>query len=360
MEYYINLTNKCNLRCSFCCSGKIVFKNHQKELDDNGINNILSYIRRDIHSRSKEINRIVFYGGEPFIVPHIIENIIKNTADLKAEYMLYTNGTLIDKMPPSILKSLDIILVSFDGDKNAQEKYRGKGTYQKVIGNLKKLSPKIKNKIIGRITVEEETDILKSVINVLKYVSVVHWQIVNKPKFKNDKRFIANYNKQVAKLWNYWLKNLENGKILKIIPFQAIVSSLLNKNQIRKSFRCGCGYFMQMIDMNGKIYDCPESIGFKNRIVGSIYKGNSGLRYEKHTDIWEECKKCPISVICLGRCKKNLKIYNQKHLREYCEMTKFLISIISNDANRIKSAMHQNKFTLNKIYSGPFCTEEIP
>lgn len=360
MEYYINLTNKCNLRCSFCCSGKIVFKDGQKELSDDEIDNILSYIRRDIRKRNKEINRIVFYGGEPFVVPHIIENIIKNTANLKVEYMLYTNGTLIDKISSSILKSLDIILVSFDGDKNAQEKYRGKGTYQKVIENLKKLSPKIKNKIIGRITVEEETDIFKSATNVLRYISVVHWQIVNKPKFKNGKKFIASYNKRVAKLWNYWLKNLGNGKILKIIPFQAIVSSLLNENQSRKSFRCGCGYSMQMIDMNGEIYDCPESIGFKERIVGSIHRINSGLCYEKHTDLWKECEKCSVSAVCLGRCKKNLKIYNPKHLKEYCEMTEFLITTIDNDKERIKNAMHQNKIPLNKIYSGPYCTEEIP
>lgn len=188
----------------------------------------------------------------------------------------------------------------------------------------------------------------------------MHWQIVNKPRFKNGKRFIANYNRQVTKLWNYWLKNLENGKILKIIPFHSIVSSLLNEKQSKKSFRCGCGYSMQMIDMNGEIYDCPESIGFKDRIIGGIYRENSGLCYEKHTDLWKECEKCLVSAICLGRCKKNLKIYNRKHLREYCEMTKFLISMISNDIEKIKNAMRQNKISIDKVYSGPFCTEEIP
>jgi len=360
MEYYINLTNKCNLRCSFCCSGKVVFKDEQKELSNDEIKNILSYIRKDIVKHTKEINRVVFYGGEPFIVPHIIKRIINNTSDLNVKYMLYTNGILIDKISFSILERLDIILVSFDGDKKAQEKYRGKGTYQKVIKNLKILTPKIKNKIIGRITAEEETDIFLSATNLLKYVPIVHWQIVNKPKFKNAKKFIANYNKQVLKLWNYWLENLEKGKILKIIPFQAIVTSALDKNTKRKSFRCGCGYFMQTINMNGEIYDCPESIGYLDRIIGDIHKGNSGLRYEKHTTIWTECKKCSVSTICLGRCKKNLTIYNQNHLKEYCEMTKYLISIITNDIKRVENAIHKYKFTTEKVYSGPFCTEEMP
>jgi uncharacterized protein len=359
MEYYINLTNKCNLRCSFCCSCKIVFKDEKKELNNDEIKNILCYIRKDIIKHSREVNRVVFYGGEPFVVPHIIERIIRDTSNLNVEYMLYTNGVLLNKIPLSILERLNIILVSFDGDKKTQEKYRGKGTYQKVIKNLKILTPNIKNKIIGRITVEEETDIFLSATNLLKYVPIVHWQIVNKPRFKNSEKFISNYNQQVLKLWNYWLEKFENGNILRIIPFQSIVMLTLNKDIKRKSFRCGCGYFIQMIDMNGDIYECPESIGYHNKIIGNI-KGKSNLCYEAHINIWPECKKCPVSEICLGRCKKNLTIYSKSHLKEYCKMTKYLIENIKKDTKRIKNAINKYQFTIKDIYNGPFCTEEIP
>jgi sulfatase maturation enzyme AslB (radical SAM superfamily) len=52
-------------------------------------------------------------------------------------YMMQTNGLLLDKLEPKYINRLNTLLVSIDGDEALTDYYRGKGTYRRVIENLK-------------------------------------------------------------------------------------------------------------------------------------------------------------------------------------------------------------------------------
>ncbi len=324
------------------------------------MNQIINYISKDNFDKEKIIT---FLGGEPLLAHKVIKKFIKKTNNFGWLYSMYTNGLLSNQTPLNTLKLFDIIFISIDGDRKAQEKYRGRGSYQKVIDNIKLIKPEIKAIIIGRITVTEETDILKSVTNLLKYVDFVHWQIVNKPKFNDTNRFINRYKKSIEKLFTFWLSNLKNGKLLNIIPIQAVVASLMfNYPKHKFSFRCGAGRNLKIINMDGNIYWCDEYVGNKKGCVGNINNSlsKSKLIYKKHTDLFDDCKRCKISNICRGRCRRMFKEYSINQIRNYCKLTKYLIEIIYKHKKEINHIIKDKNYNLKRFYNIPNCTEEIP
>ena len=54
--------------------------------------------------------------------------------------MIQTNGLLLDKLEPKYVNRFHTILVSIDGEEALTDYYRGKGTFRKVINNLKQSS----------------------------------------------------------------------------------------------------------------------------------------------------------------------------------------------------------------------------
>ena len=51
--------------------------------------------------------------------------------------MIQTNGLLLDKLEPEYVNRFHTILVSIDGEEALTDYYRGKGTFRKVVDNLK-------------------------------------------------------------------------------------------------------------------------------------------------------------------------------------------------------------------------------
>lgn len=180
MEYSIYITYNCNLRCSFCYV-KEKLSQKRKGISNKKIDQIVKYIA----SNEKKRDWVVFFGGEPLLVPQIIDKFIKKLRNTKIRFAMYTNGLLLNKIPKEILKKIEVILVSADGDKKTQEKHRGKGTYHRVLRNINAAKMKTGAFFVGRMTVDEETDLYKSAVNLLKYTDGVHWQIVIKPAFES-------------------------------------------------------------------------------------------------------------------------------------------------------------------------------
>lgn len=357
MEYYIFLTHNCNMRCSYCCAKRILSSDHLA-LTPQMMDKIIEYISRNNRDQN---NSIVFFGGEPLLEWQVMDDFMKKTSELNLSYSVYTNGLLLDSVPIGILRSLDTIFVSIDGDKDSHEKHRGRGTYQKIITNLKTIKPKLNGFIMGRITVEEETNIYKSVTNILNFVDAIYWQIVNKAKFNNANAFLKQYKENVRRLFEFWLTNFKRGKLFNIIPFQAIISSLVfDYKKHWHSFRCDAGTAFQAIDLDGNIYWCDEYIGHIKGIIGNINGNKPSVLYESHEEIFEDCRECKISAICLGRCKKCLKEYSTEQIRNYCNLTKFLIETILEYRSEIEKVINRDNYNLKSFYSIPDCTEEIP
>lgn len=363
MEYIIFLTYRCNLKCPYCFASNVVFDENSSKycLSDSNKEQLIKFIKHDILIRSSKDNSIVFFGGEPTLVPDTIDYIINQTSGLNLKYSIYTNGLLLDAIPQHILLKFNTILVAIDGDKSAHETYKPAGSYEKVIKKIQNIRNIFPGELIARITMEENTNIFESVTNLLNIFDFVHWQIVNKPHFDDPQALLESYSFNLDRLCNLWVETLAKGIIYNIVPFNEIMSHMLVEDlNGHKSFFCGCGQDVMAIDVEGRIYQCDEYINKPNSNVSSIQSQDVDLNYKSHTEIFDDCKDCSISSICLGRCRKSLETLSTEQIRTYCSLTYILIKKLETKVEQVRKIIIQNQWNIDCFPHPIYNTEIIP
>jgi len=145
----IHLTLNCNCRCQYCYQKDNPF--YQKRngfIKPADLEKILTEIRSSFLIKPN----LHFFGGEPLINPYF-GHLLDLADKYRMETSLATNGVLLDRYSAQILKSnLNQMNVSIDGLDSIHDQIRGvKGSFEKVIDNIKKLRKKEgpKRKIIN-------------------------------------------------------------------------------------------------------------------------------------------------------------------------------------------------------------------
>jgi len=116
------VTYKCNLNCVYC--------NVKNSRQEPNIDICLDLINKS------DNNWVFITGGEPLLRNDIID-ICKNIKSFGKKIGLTTNGTTNNY---EILKYIDRIGVSLDGDKEVTDKNRGDGVFEMALNYLKNCS----------------------------------------------------------------------------------------------------------------------------------------------------------------------------------------------------------------------------
>ena len=301
---------ECNLHCKYCFGE--VFKDVDADFLDFEIDYCLpKKTNCDIGSLNRFCRQdpscvLTLYGGELLLCIKEIKQIMDS---VKAKhFLIQTNGLLLDSSEPKYVNRFHTVLVSIDGDEALTDFYRGKGTFRKVINNLKLTRRNgFKGELIARVTVMEKTDIYKQVTWLLNNdefpFSSVHWQLNagfwNDSRRRDFKEWVEeNYNPRIRKLVKFWVDHMENNcEVLKIYPFLGITQSLLS-NEEQTLLRCGVGWTNYAIQTDGYIIPCPAMWRMKSYYLGHISTTNS-LKLKK-TFVNEPCSRCDVFNICGG------------------------------------------------------------
>ncbi len=132
-EVYIELTNRCNLSCSYCYAelGGRVYNGRRMQPRDLELDK-LEEMLLDLKVNMKGPWFIDIAGGEPTLYPHLLELIRFIGKEVGVPVSLYTNGTMITeelaKQFAEIQKTDDFtVLVSIDSfEPGRNDFYRGK------------------------------------------------------------------------------------------------------------------------------------------------------------------------------------------------------------------------------------------
>ena len=185
MHYHIILTENCNLRCRYC------YEKSFAEFD-NGLDEKFKFDFSDPEYSVVELEKLkkfltqdnepvlIFYGGEPLLQWKKIIEIIDSLKDTNVKFRMQTNGILLDTLPIEYLEKISKILISIDGDKERTDKNRGEGTYDKVMGNIKKIKEKgYSGELIARMTIAQDCpDLYEQVLSLIKAgFTSVNWQL---------------------------------------------------------------------------------------------------------------------------------------------------------------------------------------
>jgi putative peptide-modifying radical SAM enzyme len=359
MFFHVMLTTECNLQCRYCfgetlddfdedfADFEVDYALPRKANYDFGL--LTEFCRKDRECV------LTFYGGEPLLCTEAIKQIM----DLAKpqHFMIQTNGLLLDKLEPEYVNRFHTILVSLDGDEALTDYYRGKGTFRRVIDNVKLIVQNgFRGELIARMTVMEQTDIHKQVTwlvgNSEFAFSSVHWQL-NAGFWANDygrrgfKRWSTeSYVPGVERLARFWVDHMEAKRaVLKLYPLLGVANSLLF-DEGASLLRCGGGWINYAIQTDGQIIPCPTMWGMKNYYLGHI--SNAHPLKLKKIFVNAPCTECSIFNVCGGRClyANITKRWSIDAYATVCSTVRGLVNAVKAELPRIKELINDEKVSL--------------
>jgi uncharacterized protein len=363
-DFVLEITQKCNFRCSYCCySGDYVRnRTHEnKTMSKDKILETLDFIGQ--HKHKEKTVAICFYGGEALLAQKEIKFFIEQAKELFHESFIYSISTNGYNLMPEIIDWICSvpylsINISLDGNSNMHDVCRktidGKNTYAQIIKNLKYFQSKYPEEYNSRISYVSTIPDLKSYITLsdiwkndefLKSKLPVSVELVSKQRNSYSLKekaallyeALSRYQKQEIDILTNQLLNIVNA-VKQRYMFDLESGNIKLNNCFSSLNRC-------FIDVNGNIAPCQsvcESFRIGNVITGFDYKKTN--EYIQHyTNLRNNrCKKCwafricKICMLCIDSSEEKLDIFC-KNEQEWCFLSLlFLCELAEIDINRKK------------------------
>jgi uncharacterized protein len=390
MIYHIVTCPDCNLCCAYCCEK--AFDEPESEIKFEAtphnptykISELANFFKKD----SDKPVSIIFYGGEPLMNIPFIEKVLdsKQINKVVDNFLIQTNGTLLNQLDKKYVNMFHTILVSIDGDKKVTNRNRNEGTYEKVIKNLQKIKKEgFKGEIIARMTIEEPfrksfskkslagvsvepTNFYKDISYLINNkdfsFSSVHWQLDanmwHDYEKRNFKEWSKKYNEDIRKLANLFIKEAKKGNLLRFYPFIGVLNTLLFGSKYQ--LRCGSGIGNFTIATNGKIVVCPIMQGIKEKYLGDIKTTLPSSLPNKLT-ILGKCLSCKDYELCGGRCLYSniYPAWPKKGIEEICVTIKHLLREMERIAPEIQKLIDNKTIKKKDLEFLKYnCCEIIP
>lgn len=180
------LTQQCNLACVYCCYGELYHhegNDHLKELDVKVAFCLIDLLCKDMAQKEagsvKKKVMIGFYGGEPLLKFDLIRDIVEysqekceSSDDFYFEYIMTTNGILLDRYIDFFVKHKFSLMISLDGNYE-NSGYRitknKENRFDKIYGNLCFIRDKYPEYFKNHVTFNSVIHAKNSVKEVLRF-----------------------------------------------------------------------------------------------------------------------------------------------------------------------------------------------
>lgn len=281
---WIEITQKCNLKCLHCYEGDTHYA-VDKALDLNKWLEIIDELA------ALHINRLIIIGGEPCCHSQIQE-IIKYATQYSFEITLFTNATLLSKdlMRLLITKKLKVKVSIYGHCASIHDQITGvNGSFEKMLRNVKYL---IASKIpvyAAVIIMKENQDYVNQIFNFIHFVGMKckRYDVIR--QVRGGAQFCHTpTNKDVIK------------KVYMTDPNFKADKALFERNAAKNS----CWYGKITITENGDVFPCEfdREYIYGNVIESSIYDIISS---EKTRARWfldfakiDGCRDCEYRFAC--------------------------------------------------------------
>lgn len=332
-------TTYCNMQCPYCFEQGIV---QPKMMKESVQNQIVKYVEENYSNKNLSV---VWYGGEPLVDFNVVRNISRKLINIASKNnrnytsAMVTNASLLDKDIADVLKEeckVQVLQITLDGTEevnNERRKLRnGKKSFKTIVNNIDyakdlfKISLRIN---VDSNNIKEVRDLLDwisrdkkdwsgRVVPYVAPVTMVNEKIMYKNTMKREKFsdiFKDNY-------LDYFMNNSETNKIILNPKEEYFLDQCCALE--RKAWRglfpfsltkpCGVpGNNLIVIDPEGNLYKCWDTVGDKKHIVGDIYTGlynNEMCEKWINYNISEKCDECTYLPICLGGCVRECALNN--------------------------------------------------
>lgn len=283
-DYYISITNRCNLNCSYCYERKL--NTEYGIISDETAEAISAFIReRGI------AGNIFFFGGEPLLGKEIIKKL---RSEIKAcEYTISSNGTLLEEDFIRYCTENRIrINVSHDGRDCSARGIRAEDLNEK-IRLLQKYQPEV---LAALVYTDETLDSLPDNIQYFHDLGIKNISaVLEESTVPAD---TDSFTERMRKAWS-------EVSLIKGVNVLELTAKAL-RIQSGSSQKCTFCRKKMYINWDGNIYPCLQ---FQNKAEFRCGNVSDGLDYadaeRNHSDYSEfpeKCAECEISRFCDNSC----------------------------------------------------------
>lgn len=351
-----DLTNACNLQCSYCFEKD---KNPCSMTAENALKMAeavdQNFRKRVLVNQPGATLRVTFFGGEPMLKMDVMRAVAKFFMDQEyfVEFAITTNLTLLKDEDIEFFRSINMgILVSIDGTKEAHDKNRC-NSYDLVANNIKKLvDAGMQLNLEARITLppSEVGTLVEGVKGVfeLGVDNIAPCLVYDQPWKKED---WVIFEDQTRKLFDWALEvynNSDNKRNLNIKMLNDALENCLVKSN-ENEVPCGMGNDLFIaVSPEGNVAPChqiPTNKSGHGLIMGNILTDEFDEKRIMETrakrDFSQRCQACDNRGICSGGCPvENYRASGSFSKPEpaWCEYIAIMAKIIVEYQDRILNA----------------------
>jgi uncharacterized protein len=323
VELNLFTTLSCNLKCTYCSESAVVGSQGKVSYSPDALD---TFIRT--HLSEHEVY-VTFYGGEPTLNVEFIQQMMQRYPNYR--YQLQTNGTLLHRLPDSVLARLSNVLVSVDGGEAITDGYRGKGVYQRVLRKLDEVRDRLAGSTTARVTWSSEHTTFEELDSLLQSFDYVYFQFA-----QSDDAYSTEAVEKKRRVIVQLVERFFSGEALyPFIPLMGIVRNKVLPSRAKELYaghaQCRTSTHLLNVLPNGSIFPCPDMTDRPQMQNGSVTEN-----WLKRSPLQQHpampCQSCSAYAFCRGNCMKNLHVayvqndleYRSKVVEPVCELVKFL------------------------------------
>lgn len=272
LELNIHITDKCNLKCTYCYSN--FYKRRNPDISKEQIFRIVKAFDE------MGVMEVSLIGGEPFLHPDFpaIVDYIKSRGLFCSAV---TNGYYLQKHAQTV-KKLDMICISIDGPESMNDITRGQGSYRKAVEGLAFLKELNINRSIRATLQKHNLDCIEDMMNLAEQydamlnfgllfpqsseqgeVKIISKETPDDMACRKALQKIIDLKKKYPRRFFNSLTNFYNA----LNWPTSYTRFFLFENELKefpefKAIPCFGGRSFTTVDTDGKLYPCTNLIGY--------------------------------------------------------------------------------------------------
>jgi uncharacterized protein len=330
----INVTNQCNLGCTYCYEygdDKIVdtkTSGKPKFMTEETARESVEFALRE--SGANPVAHITFFGGETLLNFRVLKKTVSYARERAAavgkgvDFSLTTNATLLTTEIIEFLADNHVgVTISMDGPKDLQNKFRvfhnGQGSYDVVAPKVKALLARHRSRPIGaRVTL---TAGVLDVSRIYRHLTeeIGFHEVGFAPVTSKDARSWAidegGMDRVLAEFSSLAWEWLEAAAANRHHGFSNVRETLQEIHQgMSKAYPCGAGIGLVGVSTDGQVALCHRFAGSDEHRIGDVRGGidravQRDFLDRHHIDDKPDCQSCFARPMCSGGC------YHEAHTR---------------------------------------------
>ncbi len=304
----VNLTNRCNLRCTHCY-------NRGHASPDAPIEALVAGIR-GAEAILDDGASLVVLGGEPLLDPPRLLALLDGCAGLFGQRpVVSTNGTTVT---PALARDLAErrveVQVSLDHHLAAEhDLIRGRGSWEKALSGVRCLLEAGAYTILCRVYARGDEAQLEPYLEMAAELGVQEVRFIPLRGVGAGAAEPGRLPDQLATLRALVTLLRRRPELAGLLArdWFSIAATLLGRGRGRTS--CGIGRRVALLDSDGLVYPCPNHCAPEHaagslleRPLEEIVRGSvifAGMRQRYRVERYSRCAACPFRGWCAGDCR---------------------------------------------------------